>query len=65
MIVNGNVLNADEGKTFARKSDNVILGPMLTLGVKDSISNYTEVPIIEPSTEDEKAEALRILGVTS
>lgn len=37
-------LEADEGNTFTKKDDNVMLGSVLYLGKNDSISNYTEVP---------------------
>ena len=42
-----NVWSADEGKTFIRKSDNVDMGDVISLGNGDSINNYEEVTINE------------------
>ena len=53
---------ADEGKTFKHKEDGEIIGRMIILSKIDSADNYIEVDIpAEP--EDEKDEALKILGV--
>lgn len=48
------VLVADEGKTFARKEDNEILGTTLYLGINDSPDNYIEVLIPEELAEGEQ-----------
>ena len=46
---------ADEGKTFARKTDNKHIGWIISLGEGDSINNYEEVDM------DEKDLALKKL----
>ena len=38
---------ADEGKTFARKTDNKHIGWIISLGEGDSIDNYEEVDMDE------------------
>lgn len=38
---------ADEGKTFARKIDNIYFGWIISLGEGDSIDNYEEVDMNE------------------
>ena len=38
---------ADEGKTFARKTDNKHIGWIISLGDGDSIDNYEEVDMNE------------------
>ena len=38
---------ADEGKTFARKTDNKHIGWIISLGEGDSIDNYEEVDMNE------------------
>ena len=40
---NTNYYLADEGKIFIRKSDGLIMGEELALGVNDNIDNYIEV----------------------
>jgi len=37
-----NLYLADDGRMFVRKSDNVVLGDGVDLGVGDSIDNYDE-----------------------
>ena len=38
---------ADEGKTFARKTDNKHIGWIISLGEGDTIDNYEEVDMDE------------------
>ena len=56
---------ADEGKTFARKTDNIHFGWIISLGEGDSIDNYEEVDMDEQDLalkklmEEEEQERMR------
>lgn len=48
------VYECDEGKVFIRIKDQFIMGPVLDLGVKDSIKKYEEIddPRLEEGSEE-------------
>lgn len=56
MIINGNILTADEGKTL-KKGD--IYATTVYLGVNDSAGNWTEID--EPEEQITDSEALTII----
>jgi hypothetical protein len=65
--VNGmTVLIPDEGKVITNVDGSAVYEGQIYLGKMDSASNYREIDkgdIIPPPTEEEKNEALKILGV--
>lgn len=56
MIINGNILTADDGKVL-KKGD--VIAVIVYLGVNDSASNWTEIDAPEEQITD--SEALEII----
>lgn len=56
MIINGNILTADDGKAL-QKGD--VIAATVHLGVNDSTENWTEID--KPDEEISDAEALEII----
>ena len=56
MIINGNILTADEGKVL-KKGD--VIAVTVYLGINDSAGNWTEID--KPDEEISDSEALEII----
>ena len=56
MIINGNILTADDGKAL-KKGD--VIAVTVHLGINDSTSNWTEID--KPDEEISDSEALEII----